>query len=462
MSIANRAALSLLICSCTAASHIDACDRELPDIFTANASTDGDQQTGGPRSLVALPDGRALLAFFSEASSSDPAFDLRAARFDRSSDRVVACDDQRDHTLVDAAADHSATSLAAAAGPTLTESGVIAWTSDATPTTPSRLYVTAFNPANGCLYSEAQWSESFDEMGDARATPSPSIVRTEPNRWLVIWASTSSAPSGSIRAAAFGLSLDTMEPLPLVDRMGRVVTGAVTHHPADHFVSRARAIATRNGEVAVLVLSSDAGTITPQLSFFDAQMRPLRDGRLFTLGSSWERQAATTEIDLAFDGRQILAVWTKYDENGRRRAMGRLVTADGDSLRSALAPDGGELRIDPRDDGEETLPSILARPEGGFWITYGRVEPGSDGSLATIALLALAADGARQFLNPPCDRDVFAVSESPGSHNAPSIARLADGTIAVAWTALDSGGVDPIGHSILARFMPMRSLLPVP
>lgn len=475
MTRATNSVVSLVsaavVAGCTATNGIDVCDRTAPPSRDVNIRPEGAQYVGGPRALAAMPDGRALLAFGSDATSADRRDEVRVVRVDSDARPVVTCGDEREHTIWPAGDDYEVDRIAFEPPTALSEVGLLAWSTYLeSPTSVPSVYVTPLLGSTGCVYEPNPPRRALSaEVPGARIGAGPTIVRLSADRFLVLWTSSVATPlgaSGTVHARALEFN-GFGEPLG-IDLRDPVTDGPVGDRPVDVPAATGNPVLVRaallgaSGIAVLTIAGRTLGGHEPELATFDRALRPIVPP--FAIGPQISSYLPGVDADIAFDGRQLLAVWIHVGADARRRLLGRFFTPDGDFLAAPVTPTGEPFAVATEADEQESAPTVVARPEGGFVVAYTRLllRPDSSEPAQSVALVAFDAEGERQFLDPACDRRELVVSDDrPGDHFGPSIARLADGTIGVVWTARDALGTDADGTAVLGRFFSPRELFPL-
>lgn len=451
-----------LVAGCSLAASVDVCERPVPATRDVNVVTTGDQLALGPRALAGVETG--LLAAWATRAREGGGDALYVTRLDATGVRTVTCDvDDREHRLWaedDEGEPFTIVGGELAAGAT---QAALVWSSLAA-SGPS-VRVSTIENTRGCPDGPevATPIALSDEPTDGRAG-APSVTSIGADRYLAVWPSTPSAgrtlaaraftiaPNGVVRL----LSLRDASTGSIVDDRAVVVPGFGGAASG----ARVRRVDEDRVLVAALALSGAAfelvvGVYGPDLSI---RVEPR------AMSERFADTARGLGLDLAFDGAQVLAVWAAEDETGRERVWGRFFTPALEPLRSAMSPDGGAFLVATAPDGREITPAVTPRPGGGFFVAFGAAG-GAPDALDTASRIDLAAfdpEGARQFLNPACGRDVFDASGRAGRAGGPALALTASGELAMIWTAEGPDNADADESGILGRVFPTASLIPTP
>lgn len=463
---ALSAALACAQPSCSLASAIDVCSREAAPPEQINVRTEGDQLVTSNGALATMPDGRALVAWVSQRSATDPTEEVRLLRLDGSGRGVITCENEREHTVWPATADEPASTsivaLTAHAPAGLADAGLLAWGEgpEGSAGHAPAVFALPIDGRSGCVFAGARRHELG--LGPPEAVlVDLEIVGTGADEFLVVW---SLAPREGLgvesRARAFRIELGEPRWLPVVDDTGTPVADEPARVRFGERAASSLAAVAAGGSVVLVTL--DALTLEPSLTLTDGALRAR--ARPISIGPpSTQTSASGVDVDVAYDGAQLLAVWTHVGDAGRQ-VMGRLLTPQGDFLRSELSPQGDAFVVPADEEAETIFPSVAALPGGGFVVTWVRELPGAgDQQNRSVALGVVTAEGERGFTNGACDRsEIDLVGILPGTHSRPSVTTLPDGSAVVAWNAVDAGGADASGTSVYALGASTRQLLPRP
>ncbi len=459
-------ALACVATHCTLTNRIDVCDRPRPAPHQINVRTEGDQLVATNRALAPMPDGRALLAFVSDVSASDVDDEVRVLRIDGAGQPAITCENEREFTLwpdlTHPQDGHPIAGVTLSAPEALADAGLLVWATYEPSDTSYAPEILAlpYDGRSGCLFNGASRATLGGVPAGGRFTDLE-VVGTGTDEFLVIWSQAAAgALAGQSFARAFHLSLGTPSWLPVQDVSGTPVTSAPAEVRFGPGSTPLFAVTTLGGgRIAIASLASL--TLEPQLAVVDTAMRVLVAP--FSIGAAAGMVSAIgLDVDVAFDGSQLLVVWSTADAAGHREVMGRLLTPEGDFLRGPLSHAAEPFVIPIADPDDHVLPSIAALPGGGFAVAWVREQPGAGSAPnRSIELGVITPAGDRAFLDPSCDRrEVAASGALPGSHTRPSIVVLPDGSVLVAWSAIDAGGADVSGAAIYAVGMASRDLLP--
>lgn len=459
-------AIACVATQCTLTNRIDVCDRPHPAPHEINVRTEGDQLVATNRALAPMPDGRALLAFISDVSASDMHDEVRVLRVDGAAQPAITCENERESTLWPDASNpqdgHPIAGLTLSAPEALADAGLLVWaTYEPSDTTYApEILALPYDGRSGCLF-HGTTRYALGTLPAGGQFTDLAVVGTGTDEFLVIWSQAAhGALAGQSFARAFHIQVGMPSWLPVQDVSGTPVTNAPAEVRFGPGPTPLFAVATlTGGHLAIASLASL--TLEPQLAVVDTAMRTVVAP--FSIGAAAGMVSAIgLDLDVAFDGAQLLVVWSTADAAGHREVMGRLLTPEGDFLNGPLSPAAEPFVIPIGDHDDHVLPSVAALPGGGFAVAWVREQPGAGSTPnRSVELGVVTAAGDRAFLDPSCDRrEVAASAALPGSHTRPSIVVLPDGSVLLTWSAIDAGGADVSGTAIYSMGMPSRDLLP--
>ena len=443
---------AVLCAACSLVNRIDACDPTLPGSREADVRTEGSQQVDGAEPLAALPDRGAFLVFTSATSGTDdgsgPAA-IRGVLLDGSGAPQRTCGSDGEFEYAPSGAAGTRADQATVAMPSvLTEDlGIVLWRRrDATGQQQVHGRIV---PRAGCAMTAAfAVSDLVDRV------ERPSVAWLGRGRFAVAWTQLqgSITPEGLARVLQVDLSLTpTFLPTEL-DPSGAGVrlTGA------GNGASQLRVM--RLADSAFLAAWLDPLRLRPWFAAFDDRLAttvspreasdtPVRMGvQTRTVGGN---QAA-----FSCDGSQLFGAWTETDAAEVRRLRGRFFSREGDPLRSPLSADGGSFVLSDVPATEEGVVATASMSAGGFMAVW------EDNTLASgrargVRAMVFSPDGARRFTPLACDATgVDLLRDVLGTKRSPAVARLADRSVMVAFTAEGAQGADRSGTSVRVQSVP--------
>ncbi len=447
---------TLAVTGCSLALGDDVCREVVSSEHPINQRTEGAQDLLGPRSLAPLTSGPALLAF---AASDDLGDELRVVRVGLDGARLATtCEDDRERTVFppDGAAPTERIAGISLSAPGADEGLVgVVWSTIAGAVEGGAVRIAAVDPRTGCEETASVGVEIGARVAGV-TIGMPAVVRTGADELTVFWADGRS-PRPFARAVQL-LPASAPRFLPLVADGTLVSDAPIALAAFEGIPVRLAAAALPGGRIALAAMVLNGLTWQAQLAIVESTGEIRVASIVVSTGVG--ELAAGSSIDVAFDGRQILVAWSLTSAGeGYASLRGRLLTSEGDYLRSSLSPEG-EPFVLTTTPGEALAASIVPRDEGGFLLSFTRRALDGTSESRTLQLLGLDADGERQFFAPVCERAELEISRPGVTPTFSSTAILADGNLLVAWTAIEPGGVDADASGIAARVFPRDALLP--
>jgi hypothetical protein len=449
-------AAALLLCAaaaCQITNRIDACDRGSGLERQVNARTDGDQTLQNTRALVALPSGKAMVAFSSAPAPAGSSSEIRGGFVNAAGVTLGTCSAAAETTWAphdDPTAPPKLRLRPTLARPVGTDDHlVLAYAEGAAGSQTFQVFAQELD-GNGCPMG-APVQVSAEPAG--MTTSWLQVVPTGMRQYVVIWGaldqpSITGTPH-PIRARAIEAgSIPGQEITFLPTSASRA--GDVVDLPNSTSLYYTLAAAERgDGGVLLAWIESTVSKNRVRLASFNEVL----DLEADTVVSEADGSATPVDhigIDVASDGEQALVVWAEHDASdasGRARVFGRFFTpSDLDPMRAPQAPNGEQFRLGSTLTAvDEGYPSLAVAPDGGFVATWNESGDPSraDTSGASIRALLIGADGGPQFANLACDRRDFQLNTGAQSDQLhPTAVFVADGSLLTGWTDLGGNGTD--------------------
>lgn len=448
---------------CSVWNRVDACEADPPQPLTINKGYGG-QSLSTSGAAASLTGGESMVAFDSEVPLRG--VEVHLARFYADGGAKTSCLGPREPNEVAAAIDLTG------GGYQLRARGVIA-----APSGPSHKGLVVFEQGTDAGIFDSVWGRFIDEHGcavglapfrvstavDATGVKVPSVVRMSDGQdtddVLVFWAERRASVGGLVGQA----------------RRVRYSDQGPVFVPADGVVTlpiwgAGASLATVPMEKQVAVFWEES-----EMRFKGTQGVLGRRTWLLLLDSNFETVSkpfllndwhpvaeATGPPDLvaAFDGSSALVVWLQLDEtDGRSRLFARAVSRGGQPIARGGAPDGAPLRLGHMAGVTDSLPALVALPNGGFLVGWTQTSADAAGG-AELRAIFLNGDGAPRFNARACGTDDFPLQESEeNAQGQATFAFLPPRRVLAAWTGGGSNETYATG-SVQGAVLELDKVLP--
>ncbi len=460
--------LAFVLGSCSLINAIDVCDRATPTEHQANIRNEGSQRIDSPYAIAIFPNVGPFLAYTSDASGQEleKNREVHGIFLDWTGEPQSTCGFE--NGIVASLAEPELGFASIAAPITENNSALIAFTTGRDDLTDSigSLQI-AFTSSTGCKNHDITFAP-IEESSDILSPPIP-IALDNPgstDRFLLLWSSYRT--QREIRAVV----LDYLAPAE-PRRAGTDLdpTGAIVSlDPLSGSPSGLAAISVRSqGEeqlIATLWNEIELATVYPVFTIYNDRLSTIVESvRLSPDGSSnASSHVAELGLALAFDGQQILTIWTEFTPGSPGRIWGRFLDISGQALRAdPWSPDGEPFRIGSSQIATETSPAAAAMRGGGFMVIWEESgDTSRQGGATHLRGRLIDPLGSPNFSNPACARRDFPIGlDPPNTDSRPVIEVSEDGSVLVAWNSTTDRGRDFSGTGIRSMVWALEDLLPM-
>lgn len=460
--------LCIAATGCSLGNSLDVCKRPRPVAWEVNVRTEGAQAASGEQPIAPLPGGGGAIVVFRSANAADddgtgPA-SIRAAVVDQAGKPATrTCDAPGETDLaVGVVGVRNDDPSIAMPETTAEEVGLVVYTRrTATEQQVRGIFVTqgacaaALSVEKSFLISDAPIRNDFSSR--------PSVAWVGARTFVVAWTATSSLDfTSDVRLRV--MRQDGAYTPSFLPTLGSPTGGSVSVVARPAIREKGRVDRLKDGTFAVLWFEIDGLTRVPHFAFADGTLHFAPPDRALDPTPAPPDHIAVPSgagVSAAFDGAQVLLLWSGIQPDGTTRALGRYFTLLGQPLSSPQSPAGGPFLVRPDAVAQDTGRATLAPFNDGGFLVATEQGGGVSAGFNSIHGMAFGSDGAARFANLACDDTSFDLVALVGDVSSPHVVRASDGQIFAVFTTDGVAGADRSGSGVRVMSFAPRDLLPL-